>query len=155
MSSGEVSTRTRITLRPWLLSVSASSEENTISPQAAPGDAGRPVAMHLALGVGIDGRMQKLIERRGIDPRHRFLLGDQFLLGELDRDAQRRLRGALAVARLQHPQLALLDGEFEILHVAIVPLERGVDALELGEGVRQRRFHRRLVGAGFLARLLR
>ena len=98
--------------------------------------------------------MQQLIERRRIDARHRFVLGDQLLVGELDRDAQRRKRRALAVARLQHPQLALLDGEFEILHVAIVPLQRGVDARELGEGVRHRRFHRRLVRAGLLARLL-
>ena len=96
---------------------------------------------------------KQLVERRGIDPRHRFVLGDQFLLRELDGDAQRRLRRALAVARLQHPQLALLDGEFEILHVAVVPLQRAVDAGELGESVRHRRFHRRLVRAGFLARL--
>ena len=65
---------------------------------------------------------------------------------------KRGLRGALAVARLQHPQLALLDREFEILHVAVMLLERGVDALKFGEGLRQRRFHRRLVGAGLLAR---
>ena len=96
--------------------------------------------------------MQELIERRGIDPRHRLFLGDQFLLRELDGDAERGLRRALAASRLQHPQLALLDGEFEILHVAVMPLKLGVDALELGERVRQRRFHRRLVGAGFLAR---
>jgi hypothetical protein len=48
---------------------------------------------------------------------------------------------ALAVrfsrARLQHPQLAVLDCEFEILHVAIVTLEYVVDALELGIGFRQ------------------
>ena len=155
MSSGEVSIRTRMTLRPWLLSSSASSDENTISPQAAPGEAGRPVAITLRSAFGIDGRMQQLIERRGIDPRHRLFLGDQFLLRQFDRDAQRRLRGALAVARLQHPQLALLDGEFEVLHVAVMPFEHGMDAVELGESLRQRRFHRRLVGTGLLARVLR
>src|ERR1700722_17697531 len=52
MSSGEVSTRTRITLWPWLLSVSASSDEKTISPQAAPGEAGRPVAITLRSAEG-------------------------------------------------------------------------------------------------------
>jgi hypothetical protein len=77
-------------------------------------------------------------------------LRDHALVGQLDRDAQRRLGGALAGARLQHPQLALLDREFEVLHVAVVLLERAVDARELGEGLRHRLFHRRLVGAGSL-----
>ena len=107
---------------------------------------------HLALGVGIDGRVQQLVERGRIDARHRLLPGDQLLVGKLDRDAQRRLGGALAVARLQHPQLALLDRELEVLHVAVVPLERAVDAGQLLERVRHRALHRRLVGAGLLAR---
>ena len=106
----------------------------------------------LALGVGIDGRMQQLVERGRIDARDRFLLGDQLLLRELDRDAQRRLGGALAGAGLQHPQLALLDREFEVLHVAVVLFEHAVDAREFRESGRHRAFHRRLVGARFLAR---
>ena len=73
MSSGEVSTRTRMTLRPWLLSSSASSEENTISPLRRAGRGRQAGGEDLALGFGIDGRMQQLIERRGIDARHRFL----------------------------------------------------------------------------------
>jgi len=73
--------------------------------------------------------MQKLVERGGIDARNRFISGDQLLVGKLDRNPQRGLGGALAVAGLQHPQLALLDGEFQILHVAVMPFERRVDAL--------------------------
>jgi len=38
----DVSTRTRMTFLPSALSFAASSELNTISPEAAPGDAGRP-----------------------------------------------------------------------------------------------------------------
>ena len=83
----------------------------------------------VALGVGIDGRMQQLIEAGGIDARHRLVPADQFLLRQLHRDAQRRVGGALAAARLQHPELALLYGEFEILHVAVVLFERRMDAL--------------------------
>ena len=83
---------------------------------------------HLALGLGIDGRMQQLVERGRIDARHRLFARDQPFVGKLDRDAQRRLGGALAGARLQHPQLALLDREFEVLHVAVVLLEHAVDA---------------------------
>jgi hypothetical protein len=66
--------------------------------------------------------MQQLIERGRIDPGDRVLLRDQAFIGEFDRDAQRRLRGALAVAGLQHPQLALLHREFHVLHVAVVLL---------------------------------
>ena len=87
----------------------------------APGDAGRPVAITLRC-ARIDGRMQKLVERQRIDAQHRFVLRDQPFVGELDRDAQCGLGGALARAGLQHPQLALLDGEFEILHVAVMAL---------------------------------
>src|SRR5215469_3392518 len=108
MSSGEVSTRTRITLRPWLLSASASSDENTIWPQAAPGEAGKPVAMIWRSAFGSMAQ-EKLIERRRIDAADRLFPVDQLLLRQVDGDAQRGLGGALAAARLQHPQLALLD----------------------------------------------
>ena len=107
----------------------------------------------VALGGGIDGRMQQLIERRRIDPRHRVLFRDQAFIGEFDRDAQRRLRGALAAAGLQHPQLALLDRELHVLHVAVVLFEQRVDPRQFLERLGHRGFHRRLVGAGFLARI--
>ncbi len=45
MSSGLVSTRTRITLCPCAFMASAVSASKTISPDAAPGDAGRPVTI--------------------------------------------------------------------------------------------------------------
>jgi hypothetical protein len=40
-------------------------------------------------------------------------LGDQPLAGHVDGDLECRLGGALAAAGLQHPQLAVLDGEFQ------------------------------------------
>ncbi len=52
MSSGEVSTRTRITLRPAALAASASSESSTISPIAAPGEAGKPEAITRRSALG-------------------------------------------------------------------------------------------------------
>jgi hypothetical protein len=42
-------------------------------------------------------------------------------------DLHRRRAGALAVARLQHEQLAALDGELDVLHVLVVLLELGLD----------------------------
>ncbi|MHB8959095.1 MAG: cupin domain-containing protein [Candidatus Limnocylindrales bacterium] len=44
-SSGDVSARTKITVRPASAASTAASGEVTISPQATPGDAARPVAM--------------------------------------------------------------------------------------------------------------
>ena len=51
-------------------------------------------------------------------------------LRHLDGNPERGLGGALAGARLQHPQLAALDGEFEVLHVAVVLLQPLADADE-------------------------
>ena len=67
--------------------------------------------------------MKQLIERGGIDAQDGFLAGDQALIGHVDGDPEGGLGGALAASRLQHPQRALLDGEFQILHVAVMALE--------------------------------
>jgi len=45
--------------------------------------------------------------------------------------------------------------ELHVLHVAVVLFERTVDAGEFLEGRRHRGLHRRLVGAGLLARSFR
>ena len=42
---------------------------NTTLPQAAPGDAGRPRAMHPARRVGVEGRVEQLLEGERIHPR--------------------------------------------------------------------------------------
>ena len=62
----------------------------------------------------------------------------------------RGARGALAVARLQHPELAALDRELDVLHVAVVRLEPLADPQQLLVRRRHRLFERRemrLVGA--------
>ena len=102
----------------------------------------------LALGLGVDGGMQQLIERGWLDAQHGFLLRDQAFVGHVYRDLQRRLGGALAIAGLQHPQLAALDREFQVLHVAIMRFQQVGDPRKFLEYVRQRRFHRRLLGLG-------
>ena len=81
-------------------------------------------------------------------------LRDQPFPRHVDGDLQRRLGGALAGARLQHPQLAALDGEFEVLHVAVVLFQPVGDVDEGGEGLRHQLLQRRLVGAGGDARRL-
>jgi len=51
-SSGDVSGRIRMTLRPCFANASASSASNTASPIAAPGDAGRPFATTVTAASG-------------------------------------------------------------------------------------------------------
>ena len=75
--------------------------------------------------------MQELVELCGVDAAHGLLAGDEALLDHLDSDAQGGGGGALAHAGLEHPELALLDGELDIAHIAIVILERQEHALEL------------------------
>src|SRR5207249_3880559 len=77
-SSGEVSGRMRMTLRPSWASASASSASNTASPVAAPGAAGRPFATRvtdapvLALRIGqhvaVEHRFARTAVAREGDP---------------------------------------------------------------------------------------
>ena len=102
--------------------------------------------------VRVERRMQKLVERDRVDPEQRLVTVDQPFLGHLDRHPQRRRGGALAVAGLQHVELALLHGEFEVLHVAVMRLELRANPVELREHLRHRLFHRRVIAAASLAR---
>src|SRR4028119_1127384 len=101
MSSGLVSTRTRMTFSPRPARFSAESASKTAAPEAAPGEAGRPLATTRrpaagargggralgdapALGGGVEGWREERVERLRIDPEHRFLPVDQPLLGHVD-----------------------------------------------------------------------
>ena len=89
--------------------------------------------------------MEQLIKRSGIDAQNCFLAGNQPFFCHLHGNLQRSLRGSLAGARLQHPQFAVLDGEFEILHVGIVLLKPLRNGAELGKRRRHDLFQRWLV----------
>jgi hypothetical protein len=142
-SSGLVSGRTMMTARPSSFAHrSAVSASKAIWPTAAPGETLRPTgherspAGGSAHRSGGELRMQKEVDLLRRHPQHRLLAADQPLLGHVDGDADGGLRRALGVARLQHPELAALDGELDVLHVAVVALELGADRLELGVGDR-------------------
>ena len=85
--------------------------------------------------------MQQLIQRRRLDAGDGLLLGDHPLGGEVDRDLERRLGRALAVAGLQHPEPALFDRELDVLHVAVVAFQPADDIDELREDDRHGLFH--------------
>ena len=93
--------------------------------------------------------MEHLIEMLGRDTGHRFGLADLpdtlrtlGALGHVDGHAQSGRTGALADARLEHPQLALFDGELGVAHVLVVRLETGEDLQEFGVDLRELRGER-------------
>ena len=77
--------------------------------------------------------MEQLVEILGRNPLDRLVLRDQPLLDHLHRDAHRRGAGALRATRLQHEQLAALEGELDVLNVLEMLLELRGDAGELLE----------------------
>ena len=52
-----------------------------------------------------------------IEAQHGFVLGDQTFAGHVDRDLERSRCRAFPVTGLQHVEMAVLDGELEILKV--------------------------------------
>ncbi len=126
-----------------------------MAPPAAPGEAGRPLRQQGARRPWGPVWVQQLVERGGCDPVDRLLAADQPVLRHLDGDAERGGGGALARAGLQHVQRVLLDRELDVLHVAVVPLQRVAYPQQLGIGLRQHHLHRQLVrpGAGLRHRL--
>ena len=149
MSSGVVSERTRITSSWALPRASASSASKTIFPRAAPGEALRPFAATSKCAVGVDHRVQELVELGGVDPGDRVLARDQALLDHRDGALHGGCRRPLRGARLQHEEALVLDRELDVLHVAVVLLEAAHRLHELLEGLRELRLHplERLGGA--------
>ncbi len=77
--------------------------------------------------------MENLIEVLGADPRHRLLPADlpAPLRRHLDRHLQGGPSGALSHPGLQHPELALVDGELGVAHIPVVGFQTGKDVGEL------------------------
>ncbi len=63
--------------------------------------------------------------------------------GHVDRHPEGGLAGALAHPGLEHPQLALFDGELGVAHVPVVLLEPGEDGQQLGVDLRELALQRR------------
>ena len=89
--------------------------------------------------LGVEDRVQQLVERLRLDLHDRFLLREQPLFAHVDRDLHRGETSPLAVAGLEHVEGVLLDRELEVLHVLVVPLELGRDLAQLPVGGRHQR----------------
>ena len=105
---------------------------------------GQALRDDIAGGRRVEGGMQQLIQLVGLDAQDGFVLAENALAHEVDGDLDHRLGRALAVARLQEPELLLLDRELDVLHVAVVRFEGGLHAHELRVRLRHRLFQRHL-----------
>ena len=113
-----------------------------MAPLAAPGRGGDAAGDDVVARVGVEGRVQQRVQRAARRSSRSPRAGvSRPSLDGVDREAHRGLRGPLGVARLQHVQAPLLDGELGVLHVAVVALERAQDLQQLG--VRRRASSRR------------
>jgi hypothetical protein len=101
----------------------------------AGGEAGGDDLGLLDLGEVEDGG-EELLELVGRVAQDRGFPVDELFLHHVGGELQRGGGGALAVARLEHEQLAFLDGELDVLHVLEVLLERLADLEQLGVGLR-------------------
>ena len=90
ISSGAVSRRTRMQGSPRAALACAASDENTIRPVAAPGEAAMPLHEHVARRARIDLMVQQFRQRPRFDPQHRLVLRDDPVLGQRHRDPQAR-----------------------------------------------------------------
>ena len=79
--------------------------------------------------------MQERLQRAGVDRRQGLLARQRNPSSTASHvEADRGLRRALGVARLEHVQAAFLDRELRVLHVAVVRLERAQDLHQLRVG---------------------
>ena len=122
-SSGDVSGRTRITCSPASWRASASSAVKYTLPTAAPGDAFSPLASTVNSAFGSNCGCSNWSSCAGCTRSTASRLSIRPSLDHLDGHAQRGRGRALADARLQHEQAALLDRELDVAHVAVVVLE--------------------------------
>ena len=89
----------------------------------------------------VDHRMQELVELPGVDAHDGVLARDQSLLDHVDGRLQRGCGGALRAPRLEQVEPSVLDGELDVLHVAVVLLEPAHRLGELLERVREHLLH--------------
>ena len=74
----------------------------------------------LMLEVRVDAAVQELLQHVRLDPEQGLLLGDQTFLDHIHRGLDQGPGVHLAVAGLEHVELALLDGELEVLDFPVV-----------------------------------
>ena len=104
----------------------------------------KPLGDHFKLlfGFRIEDRVEQFVELRRRDPHHRGLFVDHLLAEHIHRHIQRCGAGALADAALQHEELALLNGEFDIEHIVVMGFKLAADVEKLPVQFRIQLLHR-------------
>ena len=97
---------------------------------------GQPRREDLEVPVGVDGRVEELVEAVRVHARDRRALVDEALVHQLEGDSDGGRGRALSVAGLEHEDLAVLDGELHVLHVFVVILQPRANLLEFGKAIR-------------------
>ena len=85
--------------------------------------------------------MEQLVELVGLAALNGRLLINHTLVEQIHGNLHHSSTRTLTVARLQEPELALLDGELHILHVVVVVLELILQCVELGVDLGHSLFH--------------
>ena len=75
--------------------------------------------------------MQKLVKRLCFNTAHRFFRSDHAFIYQIAGNLQGCRRRSLSVSGLQEIKLSFFDGEFHILHIAVMLFEAGGDIDEL------------------------
>ncbi len=96
----------------------------------------QPLRDDLDARRGIDHRVQELVELPGVDADDGVLARDEALVDHVHGGLQRGRGRPLGAARLKQVEPPVLDGELDVLHVAVVLLEALHRAHELLERLR-------------------
>ena len=97
-------------------------------------------------GVLVEYGVEQLVELLGLAAQYGCLLVDESLAHKVHGNLDHGCAGALAVAGLQEPQLALLYGELHVLHVVVVVLQLVLDGVELSIYLRHSFLHGGILG---------
>ena len=96
--------------------------------------------------------MEELIQVVGRDARYCLLLRNEPLVHHVAGDAHRGVTRALGSAGLEHVEIAALDGELHVLHIAEVSLEGSGHPLQflirMGELLLHRSDRKRIAASG-------
>ena len=101
-------------------------------------------------GVFVEDGVQQLVEFVRLHAQKGGLLVDFACAEKLHGDAYHGYAGAFAVAGLEHPEFAVLDGELHVLHIFVIVLKFVGYADELGSAVGHCLFKSGIFSCAFL-----